>query len=55
MTTHPFRVLQIQLWRGFRALADEDVVPVYRRDGDGSWAASHAGYRQDADEWNPWN
>jgi hypothetical protein len=56
MTTHPFRVLQIQSRRGFRALADaEDLVPVYRRDGDGLWVASHTGYRRDADRWNPWN
>jgi len=27
----------------------EDLVPVYRRDADGSWVASHPGYQRDPD------
>jgi RHS repeat-associated protein len=29
----------------------EDLVPVYRRDLDGSWTASHGGYQRDDDDW----
>ena len=30
----------------------EDLVPVYRQDSDGSWVASHSGYKRDLDR--PW-
>jgi hypothetical protein len=29
----------------------EDLVPVYRRDPDGSWIANHDGYQRDSDDW----
>lgn len=27
----------------------EDLVPIYRKDADGTWVASHAGYQRDSD------